>query len=1004
MTGDSENLDFIAEIGFETGTEPLVSVVIPAYECFAETLGCLRALAERTPKGLCEAIVVDDGSGDPSFSQLQGIPGLTLKRMARNSGFTLAASAGAELARGKFIFFLNNDTEVRSGWLQPLLETIADPSVGAVGSRLVNPDGTLQEAGSLVWNDGSAANIGYGKDPYQPEVSFTREVDYCSAAALLVPADLYGEVGGFDPIFSPGFYEDTDLCFKIWAQGMRVLYEPRSVVSHIGGATFGTLLSQGKSDRFTKTAELVNRYRFVAKWADELLLHRAPGSISPLDAGRYPASPAVLVIDEKVPEPDRDSGSLRMYWILRLLAERGCRVTLLAANTVRTMPYSEQLAALGIEVWAAAHEREPSSVLWERQGLYDLVIISRPAPIEAFLEQVTIWQPRATVLYDTVDLHELRLRREAELGLAGVTKAAEEAAHIERTTQLERLGIARSDVVATVTEAEAEKVRELSPATPTIVLPNVHESRDDPSPPFADRSGLLFIGSFAHTPNVDAVSYLVQDVLPLLEARLDIKTVLLGSNPPAPVLDLARDRIEVPGYVHDVTPYFDRARVFVAPLRYGAGMKGKLGQAISLGLPVVTTSIGAEGMSLVDGEHVLIADTAETIADAVVRLHEDAELWSRLASNARAHAAKQWSPEAMGERLDGLLADCVPAIRRRTRLRRDDPPPRRPGFPLSTTTWVEDLSGVGLSAARSTLESAVAAATRSPVASASDTTDAGVVDAAHDRLTRHKTAVMMPEGLLAPAAKAFSCNVCGANREIVLSELMRDLASCLSCGSTLRHRAIIAALTTVLDGSPRRLSDIPIRPHVRGTGLSDWPGYAHYLALGFAYRNTHPDREPLLDITKPLATPLCGVHDFVICSDVLAHVPGPPLYAINNLWELLAPGGTLVLTVPYVTEGGTVEHYPELFDYEIVEKRGRQLLVNRTEDGREQIFESVMVGSGLGATPELRVFGLEPLLQQLREAGFADVQLFDAEVPEHGVLYPAAQREVAGFPILATRP
>jgi GT2 family glycosyltransferase len=1002
MTGDPEDLAYIAGIGFETGSEPLVSIVVPAYECFAETVGCLRALVERTPRGLCEAIVVDDGSSDPSFARLERIPGLTLKRMTHNSGFTLAAGVGAVEARGKFIFFLNNDTEVRSGWLRPLLETIADPSVGAVGSRLLNPDGTLQEAGSLVWNDGSAANIGSGENPNQPEVSFTREVDYCSAAALLVRTDLFREVGGFDPIFTPGFYEDTDLCFKIWAQGLRVLYEPRSVVTHVGGATFGTLVSEGKSDRFTKTAELINRYRFAAKWADELLLHRGPGPISALDGGRYPSSPAVLVIDEKVPEPDRDSGSLRMYWILRLLVERGCRVTFLAANTLRTMPYSEQLSALGIEVWAAAPEQEPSTVLLERRGLYDLVIISRPGPVEAFLEHVAIWQPRATILYDTVDLHELRLRREAALGLEGVTKPTDnEAAHVERTTQLERLGIARSDVVATVTEAESEKVRELSPSTPTIVLPNVHEARHEPAPSFADRSGLLFIGSFAHTPNVDAVTYLVEDILPLLENRLDVGTVLLGSSPPPAVLELAGDRVEVTGYVEDVTPYFDRARVFVAPLRYGAGMKGKLGQAISLGLPVVTTSIGAEGMSLVDGEHVLIADSAETIADAIVRLHEDADLWSRLATTARAHAGKLWSPTAMGERLDGLLADCVPAIRRRTRRRRDDAPPRRSAFPLSTTSWVDDLSGVGLSAARSTPGSAGVPAIAGPLTASGPATPAPQPE--QRRPARTTWAGGALEDLTGPSAILFSCNVCGARCEVVPSELKRDLASCLSCGSTLRHRAVIAALTSVVDGSPRRMPDIPVRSHVRGTGLSDWPGYAHYLGLKFAYRNTHRHREPLLDITKPLAAPLCGVHDFVICSDVLAHVSGPPLYAMNNLWELLAPGGTLVLTVPYVTVGQTVEHYPELFDYEIVEKRGRQLLVNRTEDGREQIFEGVMVGSGPGATPELRVFALQPLLEQLRQAGFADVRLFDREVPEHGVLY-SGQRDVTGVPILASRP
>lgn len=928
-------------IGFETVDRPLVSVVIPAYECFDETTSCLRALSERTPTGLCEAIVVDDGSTDPSFERLANVPGLTLKRMKQNSGFTLASNAGAAEALGEFIFFLNNDTEVRTGWLLPLLEAMEDPTVGAVGSRLLNPDGSLQEAGSIVFDDASAANIGRNAtNPYEPEYSFKREVDYCSAAALLVRTDLFRELGGFDTLFSPGFYEDSDICFQVWARGFRVLYEPRSVVTHVGGRTFGTHDSEGRSEKFTKSGQVVNQYRFLAKWGDELLLHRGGGPVGGLDRGRRVAGPAVLVVDEKLPEPDRESGGLRLYWILRLLVEHGCRVTFLAADTMRLVRPSQQLAALGVEVWVGL-DRDPWSELRQRQGLYDVVIVTSPASIPKALETISFSQPRAMLVYDTVDLHELRLRRELELGFNRLSHVpAKETAEVERATQLERLAIARADIIATVSEDEAARVRELSAGTPTIVLPNVHEERQDEPPDFEERSGLLFIGSYKHSPNVDAALHLVRDVLPLLAGRLDLKTVLLGSDPPAAVRDLASSGIEVPGYVEDVTGHFDAARVFVAPLRYGAGMKGKIGHAMALGLPVVTTPIGAEGMGLVDGKDVLVADSPGEIAEAILRLHDDPGLWAHLAKNGRQLVAQRWSPEAMGRRLDQLLADCLPPARRRTYLPRNHLPPDRPQLASANISLVRDLTVVGLAAARSpaTLPQSDGAQS-APVPSLPERPP--VVSAGGHMPSRRRTEVG-----LAPSALSFTCNVCGARCQAVASELRRDVTTCFTCGSTLRHRAIVAALTYVFGGAPDVLQDMVPRPDVMGIGIADWSGHSYYLGIRYAYTNTYRRRHPVFDLTRPLNVGLRSAHDFVTCCDRLQSFQRGRRVAIRNTFELLRPGGTLVVTVSS---------------------------------------------------------GFESLRHELAAAGFDDVRLFTTQVPEHGVVYPDSP-DASQVPILATRP
>jgi glycosyltransferase involved in cell wall biosynthesis len=220
--------------------------------------------------------------------------------------------------------------------------------------------------------------------------------------------------------------------------------------------------------------------------------------------------------------------------------------------------------------------------------------------------------------------------------------------------------IRRSDYVATVTEAEAALVRERVPDARTIVLPTVHELDDEPPLPFEGRRDLVFIGGFAHDPNVDAARHLVEEVMPLVWEEVDAKVFIIGSEPPPEVRRLASDRVIVTGYVPDPAPLFRRARAFVAPLRYGAGMKGKVGHALAFGLPVVTTTVGAEGMDLVDGEHVLVREGAGPFAAAVQAVCTDRALWQRLADGGRAVAAERWTPEHMRVRLVELLETVAP--------------------------------------------------------------------------------------------------------------------------------------------------------------------------------------------------------------------------------------------------------------------------------------------------------------------------------------------------------
>jgi glycosyltransferase involved in cell wall biosynthesis len=267
------------------------------------------------------------------------------------------------------------------------------------------------------------------------------------------------------------------------------------------------------------------------------------------------------------------------------------------------------------------------------------------------------------VVYDAVDLHFLREERSQDL--LGATDR--ETHHLRHRLRLELDEIRAADVVSAITDVEQQVVERLVPGLRTVLLPNVHQTRDAPIPPAEGRSGLLFIGNFKHPPNADAVSWFVSSILPLLNTDDDPTLTILGAQQPGAVAGLPRAHVRWPGHVRDVTPYFDTARVFVAPLRFGAGMKGKIGMAMALGLPVVTTTIGAEGMGLVDGTHALVADREHEFASAVAHLQNDNDAWRKLSDAARALAAQRWSPEVMRNRIDDLVALAVPRDRLRPR-------------------------------------------------------------------------------------------------------------------------------------------------------------------------------------------------------------------------------------------------------------------------------------------------------------------------------------------------
>ena len=628
------------------------SIILLCYNKVDLTFQCLRSLLREVDLADTEIVVVNNASSDRTEELLAYFEGhVRVVNIKVNAGCVGGNNVGAAAARGKYLVFLNNDTVVLPGWLGPLVETAEkDPRVGAVGSMFIYPDWTLQEAGGIVWSNGRALHYGCGKSPDDRRFSFAREVDYCSGASLLVRKDLFDRLGGFDTRYAPIYYEDMDICFGVRSLGHKVVYQPASRIMHFEGATAGTNTRSG-----LKRYQVLNRDKFYEKWRDVLARDHHPEDPARAErAANRKWGTQVAVFDDRIPTPDRDAGSLRMLHILRALSEWSHPVVITTSKQVWP-EYEKLLWREGVETASALDLRRLM-----RARRFRAAIVSRPEVARALLGPIRRADPRVKVVFDTVDLHFVRLAREA--ALTGDPALAREA---ERYRRVETRLARASDLVWLASSADMEAMGREAPGVPSAVVPTIHPAGPR-GLPFDERRHLLFVGNFRHRPNADAVRFFAREVLPLVRESLpEVELHVVGDNTPADFVGYEAGGVRALGYVPDLAPLLARARVFVAPMRFGAGMKGKIGDAMAHAIPVVTTTVGAEGMFLRDGEEVLIADAAEEFAAAVVRLYRDPELWRRLSANSHAHVERHFSPRVVSRLVNdsvrGLLGELEEA-------------------------------------------------------------------------------------------------------------------------------------------------------------------------------------------------------------------------------------------------------------------------------------------------------------------------------------------------------
>jgi glycosyltransferase involved in cell wall biosynthesis len=357
----------------------------------------------------------------------------------------------------------------------------------------------------------------------------------------------------------------------------------------------------------------------------------------------------IIVFFDRLPMPDKDSAGVRMTALLEILSRLARVFYVPIYHTFENSAYEQMLEKMGVEVFSVfdfetclKHEK------------IDLAILSYPFVADYMRPVIRRRFPAAKIVFDTVDVNFVRLGREFEI--TGDVEIRQEA---ERLKKVEIRAAKACDQVWCVTKNDKQFLQAEAPEAKIEVIPNIHQLFER-GKPFAERRDLLFIGGFKHRPNTDAVFYFLDRIFPrILEKMPELRFHLVGSDAPPEILGLASENIVVHGFVPDVAPIFADCRVFVSPLRYGGGMKGKIGQALAFGLPVVTTSVGAEGMNLTDGREILIADEPLEFARQVLRVYDNQELWQSLSDNGYNFIAENLSPNAVEKKIKNALGQLA---------------------------------------------------------------------------------------------------------------------------------------------------------------------------------------------------------------------------------------------------------------------------------------------------------------------------------------------------------
>jgi hypothetical protein len=594
---------------FKNQLNPLVSIVINInHDHDVQHLyNCLQSILLNTGDVAFDILIkiADPGQQIPAF--LIQAENITIIETEISTTSVLDENSNIiRSIKGKYLCLIEDNLQVTPFWLSNMLAVFDhQENVTAVVPKVLYPYGLLKEAGGKIKNEILSKYYDDQEDPLHFRYNYLHQTDYFSRFCNLISKEQYA------------FPEN---------EHKNKFYQPLSEV----------ILSDAYPDQNLVSDNLLPELKTETKAVDESKLRKT-----------------ILFIDAFLPAYDNNSGSRRIFELIKIFQSLNFEVLFLPADGRKTEPYFSEMINQGIRIiYPIIPYRNPVKELEEVIHEIDIAWISRPE-LNHFYAPFFKDKPSITWVYDTVDLHFIREERLVKLQNVQTKETAARVNAIKtQEVQLSR----EANLTIAITDTEAE-ILLFEGASKVRVIPNVHFPYLGVRNPFEQRQDLCFIGGFHHTPNVDAALWLVKDIMPLVwKSNPNIKLVIMGSNPTSEILALQSSNIEITGYVEDVSGYFTSSRIFVAPLRFGAGMKGKIGHSLEYGLPVITTDIGVEGMELINNQNVLLANTETEFATQILKLYSNKELWEMISSNSLG-AIEKFSPARIKERLQEIFIE-----------------------------------------------------------------------------------------------------------------------------------------------------------------------------------------------------------------------------------------------------------------------------------------------------------------------------------------------------------
>jgi GT2 family glycosyltransferase/SAM-dependent methyltransferase/glycosyltransferase involved in cell wall biosynthesis len=646
-----------ARLRLPRSDQPDLSIIVVLHNRAELTFGCLTSIIDSLGEagvGI-EVLIFDSGSTDSTADLLDRVDGARIFRSPQNLHFLRSVNRTAREALGRNILLLNNDAQLIPGSIETAIATLeSDEQIGAVGGRLILLDGNLQEAGSIIWKDGTCLGYGRGRNPSDPEFMFRREVDYCSAAFLLTRRNLFERLGGFDERYAPAYYEDADYCLRLWQAGFSVVFEPNVAVLHY---EFGS--SSGEEEALSLQQR--NWKLFAERHAEWLAGRFAPSDENVLSARTARSAKRILMIEDRVPKVVLGSGYPRSRDLVEALVSAGAQVTLYPMfEYVERWSEVRRSIDSQVEVVIQGSSSQLRAFLQSRRGYYDAFLICRPHNMKQFLAAVESDHDLlgdAKVIYDAEAVFTRRDLLHHQL--AGEMLPPDEA----RRAIAEEIVLSRmAHCVISVSPAEQRLFRNHG-VNPVYLLG--HKLQPNPTRnSFEERSEIIFLGAIHHenSPNADGLRWFATEILPLLREELghNIRLRVVGLNQAASIAALDGSSLELAGPVQDLTPWFEAARVMIVPTRFAAGMPHKVHQAAALGVPVVATNLIVEQTGWTPDREILAASGPDQFAKACARLFSDKGLWESIRQNALERCREECSPGFFLGTIHRILA-TIPA-------------------------------------------------------------------------------------------------------------------------------------------------------------------------------------------------------------------------------------------------------------------------------------------------------------------------------------------------------